>query len=220
MFQKVIRDYHGEMQYGLTRDDREHDSLIYWPTREARDEAATRAVDDWPFDRYQYSRDGGWEIPWQPDPGEPPEVQALREALRQAEEQVVQARAESNRWREQAQAEIHDASDERLRPIWEQAAQAASDEGFCPEYDRLCAQLGIPGRPRLYRGVVNVRFNVYAYEMATDPDIAQETMEENMRERIEAWREDIVGNSYEHESGDITHFDVDSIDSESVDVYD
>jgi len=41
------------------------------------------------------------------------------------------------------------ASDVRLLPVWVAAAKAATEEGFCPEYDRLAASLGAPNRSDL-----------------------------------------------------------------------
>lgn len=118
---------------------------------------------------------------------------------------------------EYARAEITDVADERLRPIWDQAAEAATREGFCPEYDRLCASLGIPGRARLYRGVVNVTLNLYAYAESRDPGVAEIEMMERVRDRLAALETE--DRHEEHENGSISHVDVESIDAENVTVF-
>jgi len=122
--------------------------------------------------------------------------------------------------RNAARAEISDPADERLAPIWELAARAADENGFCPEYDKLCDSLGVPGRPRLRRGIVRVEFNLYAYAMATADDDAAEAMEERVRGLIQSFRDEHIATPYEsREDGDLTHLDVDRIDAEDVSVY-
>lgn len=46
--------------------------------------------------------------------------------------------------------QITDGNDERLIDFWERAAQKASDENYCGEYDRMAELLGGPGRERSY----------------------------------------------------------------------
>lgn len=152
-------------------------------------------------------------------------LRELVEARRDAERTVTELReamdAQRDRWTEslrQAQAPISDAADERLAPIWELAAQAADDNGFCPEYEKLCDSLGIPGRPRLRRGVVEVTLNVYAYAMGATEEEAHEAMERQVRERLESevHTEDRYSN---HDDGSISHVDITSVDTSDVEVY-
>ncbi len=79
---------------------------------------------------------------------------------------------------------ITDVTDERLAPIWDRAAEAAQDEGFCPEYDRLCDRLGIPGRERQYRGVVKVSLDFYAYATARGENAATDLIEEEVADNL------------------------------------
>ena len=41
-------------------------------------------------------------------------------------------------------------NDPRLKWLWDDAAEYARQQGYCPTYDAICARLGIPGRPRDY----------------------------------------------------------------------
>lgn len=52
---------------------------------------------------------------------------------------------------EQPQVERIEINDPRVAWIWEAAATAADEEGFCPEYERLAARLGVPGRVHKFR---------------------------------------------------------------------
>jgi len=116
-----------------------------------------------------------------------------------------------------AQVTISDVADERLSPIWERAAEAATEAGFCSEYEKLCDILGIPGRERLYRGVVEVRFNVYAYATATNADDAEEEITNTVRERLtEIATEDPYSS---HDDGSVSHLDVTDVGAEQVEVY-
>lgn len=41
-----------------------------------------------------------------------------------------------------------DKMDPRIQWLWEDLGRYATDQGYCPQYDALCAKIGIPGRPR------------------------------------------------------------------------
>lgn len=115
-----------------------------------------------------------------------------------------------------AHAPISDVTDDRLMPIWDAAALAAQDEGFCSEYDRLANRLGIPGRERLYRGTVSVTFNVYSYATARGAEDAQEAMEQQVRDALDNLPISHYGG---FEDGSISHLDIDEVSTDDVDIY-
>jgi hypothetical protein len=176
------------------------------------------------YQRHEYSLDGFWTGEWVqvhvPDVDDPtaadasPIADTMTRAAHEAE--VAELRATVERLTSQlaaARAPITDVTDERLAPIWERAASVAEDEGFCPEYERLANGLGIPGRERTYRGIVNVSFNVYAYARDTMQDGAAEQMEAFVREAVR----NLAGNY--GVPGEMTHVDLHSVESEDVNVY-
>lgn len=55
------------------------------------------------------------------------------------------------------EAERIELNDPRVAWFWEAAAKAADEEGFCPEYERLAARLGVPGRVHKFRCTATVR---------------------------------------------------------------
>ena len=166
------------------------------------------------FERHEFTPAAHWTGTWSevddatpvPDPIDA-RVEAMQRELDAAREQLRVARLP-----------ITDVMDERLTPIWDKAAEAAEENGFCSEYDKLCDSLGIPGRVRLYRGVVTVTLNVYAYAEARNADDAGDLMEQRLRERV---RDELAteGGYDSHEDGSVTHVDINSSEYESVDIY-
>ena len=147
-----------------------------------------------------------WEQPDAEQPAEDPELVRLRSEVERLQRELSAAREP-----------ITDVNDERLTPIWDKAAEAAEENGFCPEYDKLANSLGIPGRERLYRGVVEVRFNVYAYARSRVADDAADEMEQAVREAV---RNLATVNDWEGRSdGDISHVDFNSSEVSDVSVY-
>lgn len=41
-----------------------------------------------------------------------------------------------------------DKLDPGIQWLWEDLGRYATEQGYCPQYDALCAKIGIPGRPR------------------------------------------------------------------------
>lgn len=62
--------------------------------------------------------------------------------MRSREERTLRDLATAQAELERLRAPITEGSDERLKDFWRQAAQIATSEGFCPEYDRLAARMG------------------------------------------------------------------------------
>jgi len=133
-----------------------------------------------------------------------------REARRQEREQLTATV-------QRLSAEITDVSDDRLTPIWDKAAEAAEEAGFCPEYDKLCSILGVPGRERTYRGVVTVTLNAYVYTTSRGEEEAAEEMENLMRAQVESSL--AVGDRYYPEPGSITVVEVQETEAEEVSIY-
>ena len=71
-----------------------------------------------------------------PAPDASPEVHA--ECVERAEQLRVRLR--------EAQADITDASDHRLAPIWERAHEIADERGHCETFDEMMESLGAPSR--------------------------------------------------------------------------
>ena len=138
-------------------------------------------------------------------PAESPEVADLKRRVASLTERLATA-----------QEPITDVSDERLTPIWDRAAEKATEEGFCPEYERITEALGIPGRERSYRGVVTIQFNVYAYATARGPEEAGEAMKASVREQL---RESAIGSGDYGNDGDTTHLDFEDVEVEDVNPY-
>jgi len=157
----------------------------------------------------KYAPNAEWV--WTEDASDAPEVSPEVAAL-QRQVELLSARLAT------AQAPITDPSDERVAGIWERAAGVASEEGFCREYDRLAEGMGIPGRSRLFRGVVSVTFNVYAYAEGHDEDEAREAMEERVRSQL---RDDLTvdGPYDEREDGHLSHLDIDNSEVSDVNPY-
>lgn len=226
-------------RFGIYDDSRESNNLHAWVAAEDRDRVLRRLRDgevDWRgatalADDRGYtlsgprSEGGNWEGRWtevhEPsidDPTAPDASPVPEPVTREQHDAVV---AELNATIERLTAEnarlgspITDTKDARLTAIWERAAEVAENEGFCPEYERLANGLGIPGRSRLYRGIVTVRFNVYSYATDTSDDSAARTMEENVRERL---RDTLTTGGYGE--GDISHLDFEGVEAEDVSVY-
>lgn len=159
---------------------------------------------------------GSWYSPprWeQPDAEQPAEQPAEDPELARLRSEVERLQRELSVARES----ITDVNDERLTPIWDRAAEAAEENGFCPEYDKLANSLGIPGRERLYRGVVEVRFNVYAYARSRVADDAAEEMEQRVRQAVAELRS--VDDYSGRDDGDISHVDISDSDVTDVSVY-
>jgi len=79
-------------------------------------------------------------------PAPTPSADAHAECIERAERMEERLR--------KAEANITDASDHRLAPIWEQAHEIADNRGHCETFDELMEELGAPSR------MVDVTFTV------------------------------------------------------------
>lgn len=74
--------------------------------------------------------------------------------------------------------QITDGSDHRLTEFWERAAQKASDENYCGEYDRMAELLGGPGRVKTYDVTTRVTIEITVQVEARSDDDAVEQVDD------------------------------------------
>lgn len=213
----------GELRRYAIRDTEQNDTSGHGPrdvmlftdaTERDRVLASINSGDlsEWSPEWRSDANGGNWASPpaWVTEPAEQPaedpELARLRSEVQRLQRELSVARES-----------ITDVNDERLTPIWDRAAEAAEENGFCPEYDKLANSLGIPGRERLYRGVVEVRFNVYAYARSRVADDAAEEMEQRVRQAVAELRS--VDDYSGRDDGDISHVDISESDVSDVSVY-
>lgn len=229
-----------EPAYGIYDDSRNNHNLHAYDTAELRNDVLARLRDGsyaWDISARAAARErdyalfsldnqSNWQGQWSPvdEPVEPADTYArieqgasvLSPSTQELAQRVDEQARELELLRERlatASAPITDTSDERLAPIWERAAEVAEENGFCSEYELLTNGLGIPGRPRTYRGIVRVQFNVYAYADGTSAYEAGEAMEQRLREAVAELRTDT------RVDGSISHVDIDNTTVDDVEVY-
>jgi hypothetical protein len=145
-------------------------------------------------------------------------LRALIEGKLEAERRLEDARARLIESQRRETADISDASDPRLAPLWEQAHEAATQAGYCGEFDRMMTEIGAPGRSRSWRVVVEAHVNAYVYVEAKSEDDAQERAEARFEEVLMAqdWNN---GDNSDREHGDVQDFDITHTSVDDFEIY-
>jgi hypothetical protein len=90
-------------------------------------------------------------------------LRAEREARRAEAQAQAMARAEAERLATSPKEGDIMPDDPRIAWLWKRIARYATNNGYCPQYDSICEEFGIPGRERSF----GLRFKIGGMEMST-----------------------------------------------------